>query len=611
MKRYASIDFLRGYAIWMMIFVHTLMRWADQDAISGMLDQLPMFIFVFLLAAIFFGGWAGFFLMVSATGNMISMYKSTKRSGSPGDVILKQLIGGILLYIFAILAESVSGYHGYLGEIALGNPDRWDLVLWRGFHFETIHTIAVCVILNALVQGILSINGGWKKDKINRNIKIYIILAIIVILASVFVWEGARSIVPGYPFEDRVIFIKIFGKWRYITNDVQYGYLGYDSIWELTRLFFLMPLAGQVEPIFPFLAVSFIGSIIGLFLMKKEEEREEMPEKLPSTRPLTRGMIISFAMFLIGLIGIVVLAIASDLEIVGNIISHHYDVRRLYEDGLIFGGGAPFWKNPYSFLWFFWFIMETGAQLGCMTLIIRLVEFRGKAKKFGEKTLYFRRFGHVAFSIYNYQFVDIAMPLLLAAIGYLLPILRIPGANQVPNGYAAILSNGTFFPLSGGAWTAYGPIHIWFLIAFIYLWHQILLKSWEKIHYTGGLEWVIAKIANFLVPSKRKERIREGFFKSSRLDPKEALINPEWIEIVPYDKVQHVELVDSKLASRLCWLGIIIPPLSLVSLGISRTAIKKEGKNKYSMRGLIVSIIAIALSAIIIALLFVFKGISL
>ncbi|MBN2157588.1 MAG: hypothetical protein JW776_16190 [Candidatus Lokiarchaeota archaeon] len=610
MKRFASIDFLRGYAIWMMVFVHTLMRWADQDTISGMLDQLPMFIFVFLLAAIFFGGWAGFFLMISAVGNMVSMYRSTKRLGRPGDVILKQVIGGILLYFFAILTESVLGYHGYLGEIALGNLNKWDIVLYRGFHMETIHTVAVCVILNALVQGILSINNGWKKTK--RNIRIYIVLAILVILASVFVWEGVDMLVPGfrYPFEQREFVYRIFGKYLQVDNGVQYGYLGYDSIWQLTKLFFLMPLAGGPEPIFPFLAVSFVGSVVGLYLTKKQEEREENPEKLPSTRPLTKGMILSFILFLIGLIGVALLAVFSNLEIVPKIISHHYDVRRLYEDGLVFGGGAPFWKNSYSFLWLFWFLMVTGAQLGCLTLLIRVVEFRGKAKQFGRKTLYFRRFGHVPFSIYNYQFVDIIMVLIFALVGYIFPVLGIPGANQVPNGYAAILSNGTL-DLDAGAFTAFGPIHIWFLIAGVFLVHQVLLKLWEKAHYTGGLEWAIAKMANFLIPSKRKERVREGFFRTERLNPKKGLITPEWIEIVPYDKVQHEDLVDSKFASKLCWLGIVIPPLSLVSLGISRTALKTEGKNKYSKRGLIVSIIAVALSAIIIALLFVFKGIAL
>jgi hypothetical protein len=561
------------------------MRWINQSYIEENLDSYPLIILVILLAAIFFGGWAGFFLMVSASGNMISMYRNLERGKKVGDVVLKQVIGGSLLLLCAVLTEAVIGYHGYLGEIALGHPEKWDILLYRGFHQETIHTIAWCIVLNGIVQGLLSIKGGYKKIK--RNIIIYSILAVLLIAATVPIWEGLRYSFSGlndmaeplqYPFD-----IPLAG-----IREIQYGTLGVTPFWQLVKQWFIAPLAGGPEPIIPFLAVSFIGSAIGLFLLKKEKEKEKNPEKLPSTRPLKISLIIGFVFFLIGLIGTAVLAVLSpQLNLAGDLIAHHYDVRALYEYGLEYGFG-------FSFIWLSWFMMETAAQFCAIILIIRVVEFRGKAKQFARKTLYFRRFGFVAFSIYNWQFVDIIAVWAFVGIGLIFPILGIPGVAQVGNGYAAIMD---------AARNGYGVINIWFLLATVYLVHQILLKSWEKIHFTGGFEWFIAKVSDILVPTKRKNRVREGFFKSARLDPKKGLYTVDWIEMVPYDKVQHQNLVDSKLAARLCWMGLLIPPLSLVSLGVAKTALKTEGKNKYSKRGYIVSIIAVCLTIAIFGVL--------
>jgi hypothetical protein len=592
-RKYASIDFLRGFAIWMMVFVHTLMRWVDQTGIQSSLDQLPMMILVILLASIFFGGWAGFFLMVSATGNMISMYRNLERGNRVMDVVLKQVIGGTLLLFCAVLTEAVIGYHGYLGEVALGRPDRWDILLYRGFHQETIHAVAWCIILNGIVQGMLSVNGGYKKIK--RNIIIYLFLAAIIFTISAPVWEGLRYSFPGYDKFMQPLQYP-FGTPLAGSHEIQYGILGVTPFWQLVKQWFIAPLAGGPEPILPFLGVSFIGSVIGLFLLKKEQEREENPEKLPTTRPLTIGLIVGFSLFVIALVVTVILGVTTPhMNLVGDLIAHQYDVRALYDQGLKYGFG-------YSFIWLSWFTLETTAQLCAILLLLRVVEFRGKAKQFGRKTLYFRRFGFVAFSIYNYQFVDIIMVFIFAFVGYFLPWLGIPGAAGVGGGYRAIIA---------ASQNKYGPVLIWFLIAGIFGVHQVLLKTWEKTNFTGGFEWFISKASNILVPTKRKNRKKEGFFYTERLDAKKGLYTPEWIEVIPYDKVQHNDLVDSKLAGRLCWVGLVIPPLALVSLGVARTAIKTEGKNKYSKRGLIVSIIGICLTIAIITVLFIIPGIAL
>ena len=122
-KRYPTIDFLRGLAIWMMVFLHTLMRWVDRGAVVDTIGSQQLFVVFILLSAVFFGAWCGFFLLVSAVGNMISMQKSLERGADVKGLAMKQILGGFILLMFAFLSESAIGYHG-----ALGNIDRKSVV---------------------------------------------------------------------------------------------------------------------------------------------------------------------------------------------------------------------------------------------------------------------------------------------------------------------------------------------------------------------------------------------------------------------------------------------------------------------------------------------------
>ena len=80
MRRYVSLDVLRGVSIAGMIFVHILediynMNWTNSDQQIGI---APMVAVIMLMAGLYFGGWAGLFLMVSMASNMISMYHTTR-----------------------------------------------------------------------------------------------------------------------------------------------------------------------------------------------------------------------------------------------------------------------------------------------------------------------------------------------------------------------------------------------------------------------------------------------------------------------------------------------------------------------------------------------------
>ncbi len=562
MKRYVSIDFLRGLAIFIMIYLHTFKFWFnDSEFIDTVFNQgVPLFLVLLFVVMLFFGGWAGFFLMVSAMGNMISMYKGLEKGLSAKDLVIKQVIGGFLLLAFAYLCEGVIGYQGAIGRLLRGDEDWLDVVWHRGYIMETIHAVAWCVILNGVVQGLLSMNDGWKK--IDRNIKIYAILAVIVVAATQFVWWSFDALVDGN-FS--------LGTDPRTGQGWQRGHLlKLDFTTNLLRVFW-QPWAGVEEPVFPFLTVSFIGSIVSLHLLKRKYDNEKR-----DTTGIRKGMAIASVMVFIGLISTLVHMLTAHVDPVDYLLNLHASPPRLEElyptRVLVFGKAIEF-----SLVWVPGFLLLTGSQLGAILLTLRLVEFRGKGKEFADKTLFFRRFGFVAFSAYTYQFVDVIPVFLLTLI---------PG---IPAYSMGIFNTTT----------------IWFAVILIFLLWYVIFEFWEKIDYAFGLEWCIAKISKVLMPSKRREDYGKlQWWKTRRLDPGASLHNAEWIDIIPADKIDHESLKESRLSQKLALCGIIFFPCFILAINIANSSKKIEGVNKYNRRGKFIGLIGIIIFVSIMVVTF-------
>ncbi|NMC06354.1 MAG: hypothetical protein GYA24_14145, partial [Candidatus Lokiarchaeota archaeon] len=504
----------------------------------------PIFLVVLLAVSLFFGSWAGFFLMVSAVGNMISMAKGLERGQNASDLAMKQVIGGVLLLVFAYLTEGTIGYHGAIGDLVTGNfTSWWATAMYRGYHMETIHAVAWCVIINGIVQAILSMNAGFKQY--SRNIKIYAILAIAVIAATQFVWWGFDAMVPGGDFSHGTNLVT--------GHSWQYGDLLRLDFLTNFLLVFVQPWAGQVEPLFPFLAVSFIGSMIGLYLVKPRAGDEGK-----NTKTLHNAMAGGFFLMIGGFVIVMVILLFRPGDPVDGfltVLRKSYDVTDLEQFGV----------------WLPWFLMVTGAQWGAICLLLRLVEFRGKSAPFARKTLFFRRFGFVAFSVYNYQFLDV-LPVMLAGM-----ILGFPA-----------------WPLQ-----RFYTVTIWLALALIIVTWAVVLWLWEKVDYVFGLEWLIAKISGVIIPSKRRVRKEAGggrlpWWKTERLDPQGALHDAEWINIVDEKAIDHEGRKDSKLAFKMAMTGWIFFPGFLVGLAISKESKKTEGLNPHNKAAGIVSIVGIA-----------------
>jgi len=530
MRRFASIDFLRGIAIFLMIFLHTITHVLDVDGLLAQIDNIVLINIVAFIILPFLGGLAGFFLMVSAIGNMISMYRHLQAGRNVRDLVIRQIMGGVLLLIFAMISESFLSLHGAVANLMKTLDDvsvwNWQVILYRGYHFETIHTIAWCIILNGVVQGILSRNEGWKKPV--HLIKIYIILIVAIIVLTPLMWWLVDLAIPGYPWAiDPVTGV-----------DVQYPYLGKSPWLQFITRFFLNAVAGREEPIFPYLAVSFMGSIIGITLA---QNREEVQHDFPK-----RVMQIGFVVFLIGIIGLVInfgiVGIDATLDLWISLPFHRNWVPN-----------HP--NNPVPFLgWLFQFMSLNGAATCLIMVVVRVVEFRGRGKEFADKTRFFRRFGFIAFTIYNIQWIYFLVWFIISSTIY--------GQSYLPLDWV-----GTFLILHG------------------------ILLAWERVKYIGSLEWTMGTIAAQIIPARKI--VDQKWWRSGELNVEEAFYNAEWLNVIEKDEIRHNLHADSKFAYKMSFFGFLFFPISFITYIIARGSKRTEQNNTYNKRAIIISLAGI------------------
>jgi hypothetical protein len=217
----------------------------------------------------------------------------------------------------------------------------------------------------------------------------------------------------------------------------------------------------------------------------------------------------------------------------------------------------------------------TGAELAVVMITIRLVECRGIGKVFAERTVTFRRYGFVAFTVYTFQFFDVGPRLVFEIFP------AISGMYPYPEKLS--------------------PLLVIMLIPMVILMWEIVLRSWERIDYFGSLEWCIAKIAEKLMPGKRSNVGKAGklrWWKVRRLNSVEYLYKPKWLNLIDKENVDHTNLVDSKLSLWLSAFGFLFFPLSIISIVLSRNSINSEGRNGFNKTAFVLGISGIGLFVI-------------
>ena len=149
-----------------------------------------------------------------------------------------------------------------------------------------------------------------------------------------------------------------------------------------------------------FLAIFVCGLLLGSFNFALAQ-----PDKAIFKGFMKTMLLVSVGMFLIGAagtIGLIVRTIGVNFDDaigVYRLISFH---RHWFPDEPGFGVA----KGYYGwFSWLWQFLVTNGWALMATLAMLYAVEFRGKGKKFAEKTKFVRRFGFIAFTNYNQQYI--------------------------------------------------------------------------------------------------------------------------------------------------------------------------------------------------------------
>lgn len=538
-KRFASLDFLRGLAIFIMLVLHIISDTLDIDSLVNNLSEIQLFQVILLVVLPFFGGLAGLFLIISAIGNMISMQKQLKNGAKWKDLMFRQITTGSLLLFFAMLSESILGYHGTLGDVFLHLNDlsagTYDQVLWRFLFFETVHTIAWCIILNGIIHALLTKNKRWQNTQ--QLMLTYVILAIGVLVLTPVMWLLAETIIPGYPYAIDPI----------TSKAVQFGVIGQTSFGNIVLRFFLGPLAAQWEPVFPYFAASFLGSIFGIYISQDKKEIN------PSF--LKKFLQISLLMFIVGTIGVFLNVF---LVINNNGLDTGLSLYLLISE-------HRYWTSNHGVPilgWLFQFLSLNGFSLLLIGTTFRLVEFRGEGKNLADRTKFIRRLGFIPFTIYTMQWMYNLFYFFVSAL-WGAPYNRLPW-------------RGTLL-----------------ILALTLLAFHVLTIAWEKVGYIGSLKWIIVFIRRKIV-RKEKEDHNMQWWENGILDVQGTFYNVEWLDLIVQEKEQDTK-PESTLAFKLSRLGFIFFPFSFIGYFLAKNAKKIENENDFNKKAKIMSLTGIFL----------------
>ena len=254
----------------------------------------------------------------------------------------------------------------------------------------------------------------------------------------------------------------------------------------------------------------------------------------------------------------------------------------------------PAFTGIPQFAWLGQFLAVNGLSIMMLIFLFRLVEFRGISEAFAKRSKIVRRFGIVAFSNYNNQWLYFLMWEATSLMIY-------------KDHYRPQLWLGTAL-----------------IIVLTLGLYSFLLWCWEKISYIGSLEWFIRTITNNVVPLRRKRfDASYKWWQRGKIDPDRVFYNASWITIAhsaanraaTQDSGQEYSSVvssedssDSRLAlitALVSMFSILFAHVSFIALPLAIYARKYEGKNKQNTAALIISITSIVLLLAVIIVLFI------
>lgn len=426
-KRIASLDFQRGIAIWLVTFLHSFERlydysWVKEDPEAVM--KLPIPVLVAGLFVGFFACWNAYFLLISATVNSYSSARKRYQTNKQlTKIFTKQLITGVGI-IFAGMLTVGFGLTGYFDRAVLtGNWSDFSVIYKNQFRMSTLHMIGYSLVINSVIRLILLRNNGQRKYR--RNMLIYALLVLAVIVASPFIHNWVDNLPWNIP-ENPPLDLRDATTW---PNEYFQGENASP------KAFFLAILAGDMEPLFPYLATSFVGSMIGLSLA-----REKPIRKFPLI-----GGVIAITFMVLGAI----------------FISQGFFVP---------SNGRPALGN---------YLLMLGGQMNAVMLSLALVEYRGRSEKFARRGIvrHMRLWSMISLSVFSLGIIELLPKWVLSKI---LSILFVPVNLVQPSVFG------------------FGKEYLAILVSiYVICFFELIIYLWSKINFKYSLEWFIINVASY------------------------------------------------------------------------------------------------------------------
>ena len=388
MKRYVSIDFLKGFSILVMLILHIFIETYNPEILLEIISSSDgsIWLKIVVVVIVFIGSFAGLFFIISGFGNIISMRKQYDRlvvehPETAHKKVRKSIVfRGLLMFFIGYFITAFFWPIG-LSPLELLFFQEFTSTVWlRFFHNLYFFEVVQCIGLAQIFLGLIYTSC------LKRNLDLKIIKRILWgIVIGIFV------ITPGVLFGIRAI----PGFWPR-------PHVGFEtrSFGINLAFFFLNIIGGHTQAIFPWFAMIFIGALLALDLYNNAVTK----------RYRNKWLIIGSSMFILGLA----------LQFLFSFIAGKLDATTStyfeYGFGALFDLSAP--STSYM-------LLVGGGEIIVMTLLLWFVEGKRRAKKFAENTVLIRRIGVISLSVYALQSLTV-IPIILFLTAFGLD----PLANQ-------------------------------------------------------------------------------------------------------------------------------------------------------------------------------------
>ncbi len=432
-RRLVTLDFLRGVAIFGMTLFHILFKMYDIEGFMANLEEIqnfPIILLIFMGLFAYLGSWYGFFLFISSVVNSYTFIRKTKTDVSPSKLLLKQIATGVALVILAYFIEGILGYYGDIGysirTLEWTNFTYFKVeILW----IQTLQIIGICLVINGLLLYLLMRNKGY--EKVIRNTVIFACLILFVIILTPFI---SNWIANSY--------------WLY-PSEIGWSDIGFVYENRSVRTWFLTIVNGPKQPLFPYLASSFMGTLIGVLLANPK----------PSKKILLWVSLTGVFMIVAGVI-------------------------------LIFLGlPFTFLEQPPAITTY---LLRLGGQVCLLMGLLALIEYRGKGKTFANRRIvkFFRRWSVLSLTIYSLHILELLPRWILSLI-----LQKLPWYNFMEEG---IIGRGQ-------------ELWMFLAIAYILLFYELAVRLFIQFKMRGSFEWLLVKLPNLFKGVKSSKIVSDLF----------------------------------------------------------------------------------------------------